>query len=236
MKTIPDLIKILKCCFFAGLLCAHGARASESPLAHTMVSAAAEAFVNEQLKVAEGTRVSIRAHPLDKRLKVPFCPLPLQATSNNGTLGQANVTVRVSCPSNQWFIYTVVKVHEVQTVVVPNSAMSPGSVLTDANLDVIEVDKRRLRGTTFDSKEQLLGARLKRRSRPGQPISPSMLCFVCKGDSIVIIAELTGMTIKTTGIAQQDGNIGDTILVKNRRSKKRIDAKVVSVNRVMVHI
>lgn len=236
MKNIPDLMKILKYSLFGGVLCSASVFSDEELLAHKLVSEAAETYVTQQTVVNEGAKVSIKAHPIDKRLKVPFCPLPLEASSSNGTLGQSSVTVKVSCPSNKWFMYTVVKVHEVQTVVVPSSAMSPGSVLTSSNLETVEIDKRRLRGSTFASKEQLIGARLRRRSRPGQPISPNMLCFVCKGDAIVIIAEISGMKIKTTGVAEQDGNIGDTILVKNRRSKKRLDAKVVSVNHVQVHI
>lgn len=161
--------------------------------------------------------------------------MPLTASTHN-RFDQSSVTVKVRCPSNDWFIYLSVKVDEVQPVVVPNTALSPGTILTKENLQVVDVNKKRLRSTTYQSTEDLIGARLKRRSRPGQPISPNMLCFVCKGDAIVIVAQAGNMQIKTSGIAEQDGNIGDTIIVKNKRSKKRIGAKVVSIKQVEVQI
>jgi flagella basal body P-ring formation protein FlgA len=63
-----------------------------------------------------------------------------------------------------------------------------------------------------------------------------MLCYVCKGDSIVINASIGGLSIKTNGVAQQDGNLGDTIMVRNSHSKKVIDAKVTKSSEVSVVI
>ena len=93
-----------------------------------------------------------------------------------------------------------------------------------------------LRRTTFSTLDDVLGARIKRRVRPGQPITPNNLCFVCKGDTIVINASNPMMQVKATGVAMQDGNIGDTISVTNSRSKKQINARVASTSEVVVNI
>ncbi|UAA39470.1 flagellar basal body P-ring formation protein FlgA [Paraneptunicella aestuarii] len=236
MKNIPEMMKILKYSLLGLALAVQGHSVAQENPSHQLVVEAAESFVRNNIPQTDDSIITVEANSIDPRLNIPVCPLPLEVSNSSGTLMQSNVTVKVSCPSNNWFIYTVVNVNEVQPVVVPNTALSPGSVLTADDLDVVQVDKKRLRGSTYTSVESLIGARLKRRSRPNQPITPNMLCFVCKGDSIVIMAEVSGMKIKTSGIAEQDGNIGDTILVKNRRSKKVIDAKVVSVNQVQVHI
>jgi len=235
MKNISEMLKRLKFPVFLLAISSSLPLTAQQLSAHHAVTEAAEQYVRNNISPEIGSTLTVKAKEIDQRIKVPHCPLPLE-TSNSNAFNQSNVTVKVSCPSNDWFIYLVVKVKEMQPVVVPHSALSPGSVLTSSNLKVIEVEKSRLRGTTFRSKEALIGARLKRRSRADHPISPNMLCFVCKGDPVTIMAEVGGMTIKASGTAQQDGNIGDTILVRNKRSKKRVDAKVISVNAVRVRI
>lgn len=235
MKNIPEMMKILKYSMLLVICSVHLSAKSQENSAHHVAIETAESFVKQNLTSVPGSTTTIKANDIDPRINVPVCPLPLEASTNT-SFEQSNITVKVSCPSNDWFLYLGVKVNEVQPVVVPNTALSPGSILTKDNLQVVNVNKNKLRGTTYTSVEDLVGARIKRRSRPGNPISPSMLCFVCKGDSIVIVAEISGMIIKTSGVAEQDGNIGDTILVKNKRSKKRIGAQVVSIKAVKVHI
>ncbi len=235
MKNIPEMMKILKYSVLLAVWCSHSTVMGEEISSHKMVVETAENFVKQNISTAPDSIITIKANAIDNRINIPQCPLPLEASSNSA-LEQSNITVKVNCPSNDWFIYLVVKVNEVQPVVVPNTALSPGTILTMDNINVINVNKNRLRGSTYSNKEDLLGARIKRRSRPGHPISPNMLCFVCKGDSIVIVAKISGMLIKTSGIAEQDGNIGDTILVKNKRSNKKFNAKVISITHVEVHI
>lgn len=228
-------MKILKFPLIASLLSAPVMAQNDNSAMHDLVAETAQSYVRENVYPSPGSKMTISVKEIDKRIKIPVCPLPL-TTSTNNRFDQSSVTVKVECPSNDWFIYLSVKIDEVQPVVVPNTALSPGTVLTIDNLETIDVDKNRLRSTTFQEPETLVGARLKRRSRPGQPISPNMLCFVCKGDAIVIVAQAGNMQIKTSGVAEQDGNIGDTIIVKNKRSKKRIGAKVVSIKQVEVQI
>lgn len=228
-------MKILKFPLIASLLSMPVMAQNDNSAIHDLVTDTAESYVRENVFPSPGSKITIAAKEIDKRIKIPVCPLPLTSSTNN-RFDQSSVTVKVQCPSNDWFIYLSVKIEEVQPVVVPNTALSPGTILTMDNLQTINVNKNRLRSTTFQEPAALIGARLKRRSRPGQPISPNMLCFVCKGDAIVIVAQAGNMQIKTSGVAEQDGNIGDTIIVKNKRSKKRIGARVVSIKQVEVQI
>lgn len=115
-------------------------------------------------------------------------------------------------------------------------AVSPGTVLTSSNLKMASVDIKRLRYTTFTNIETLVGARMKRRATNGQAIQANMLCFVCKGDRITISAEVGKMKVKTAGIAQQDGVVGDNIQVLNASSKKTVIARVASVEKVVIQL
>ena len=198
----------------------------------------AEQFVSNQLVTdpENNALTKVEAMPLDSRIRVPVCEQAYAFSTNSDLQNQSSITVKASCPGNKWFLFFVVNVKQQQPVVVATTALSPGSLLTSSNTRVIFLDKSRIRSTVYAKSEQVLGARAKRRMRPGQPFQPQLLCFVCKGDRIVISANAAGLQIKTSGVAQQDGNIGDTILVKNSNSKKIISAKVANINKVSVNI
>ena len=114
--------------------------------------------------------------------------------------------------------------------------ISPDTVLSASHLSLAEVDIKQLRHTPFTSLEDVVGARLKYRVREGQPVQANMLCFICKGDRITISANAGAMKVKTSGIARQDGVIGDTIEVVNSSSNKSVIAEVASTQEVVVNL
>jgi flagella basal body P-ring formation protein FlgA len=130
----------------------------------------------------------------------------------------------------------VVKATETQAVVIISRAVSPGTLLTNDNLNVINMNKKRLRSSTFSDIEDVVGARIKRRVSAGRPVDPKNLCYVCKGDRVTISAGTTNMMVKTSGIALEDGRMGQTIQVKNRRSDKKIYARVASTGQVEINM
>ncbi len=236
MKNLADFMKTLKKIVFLSFIATICTHAQANNSAHLMVQDLAESYVAANITTSLDSQVEIKAKPLDTRILVPACPVAMEAHSSPESLRQTNVTVRVGCPSNNWFHYLNVQVTQLQNVVVVRDSLAPGAIITPDNVDLVKIDKRRLRGGTFADIQDVVGARLKRRLRDGTPVTSSMLCYVCKGDAIVITASLSGLEIKTTGIAQQDGNIGDTILVRNRKSQKMINAQVTTIKQVRVHI
>lgn len=193
-------------------------------------------YVTEALENQGMMGLNVEVQQLDTRIDIPRCPSPLALSATAESLMQSNITVRAKCGDTGWYLYLMVKATEMQSVVVFKDTISPGTLLTADNVAVVQIDKKTLRSSTYSSIDQVLGARSKRRSRSGQPIIPNQLCFVCKGDSIVIKANVSGLEIKTSGIAQQDGNLGDTIAVQNASSKKMIYARVSNPRQVNVGI
>ncbi len=53
---------------------------------------------------------------------------------------------------------------------------------------------------------------------------------------MTIIAKSGGLVIKTQGEAQQDGNRGELINIKNSRSGKTLRARVIEVETVEVNL
>jgi flagella basal body P-ring formation protein FlgA len=218
-------------CMYTGITAA-----DENNLAKQQLINQAEQFVLGQLDPNDNKTIDVVAMPIDQRVQVPACGSTLSFSSSPEALSQSNVTVKAQCQDSNWYMFLVVKAIETQAVVVISSAVSPGTLLTASNVHVVNMDKKRLRTSTFADIEEVVGARIKRRVSAGRPVNPSNLCYVCKGDSVTISAGTSNMRVKTSGVALEDGSMGETIQVKNRRSNKKIYARVASTGQVEISI
>jgi flagella basal body P-ring formation protein FlgA len=184
----------------------------------------------------DNTNIDISVVKIDDRINIPQCPSGFEYHASEEALKQSYISVRVSCNTNDWYVFTSAQVNRTKKIVVTAGAVSPGTVLTSENLALADVDIRRLRHTAFTDLDTLIGARMKRRVVDGQAVQSNMLCFVCKGDRITIKASVGTMAVKTAGIAQQDGVIGDTIRVTNSSTQNTVVAEVASAKEVVVHL
>ena len=204
---------------------------------HVRVEEGAKQYLLSQLTDnAQDTSIDVAIVKIDDRINIPDCPTGFEYNASQEALSQSYISVRVSCRNNEWYLFTSGQVTRTKEIVVTQGAISPGTVLTSSNLSLAKVDVRRLRHTAFTELEALIGARIKRRVTDGQAIQSNMLCFVCKGDRITITAEVAGMEVKTAGIAQQDGVVGDNIKVINASSQKAVIARVASPEEVVIHL
>jgi flagella basal body P-ring formation protein FlgA len=55
-----------------------------------------------------------------------------------------------------------------------------------------------------------------------------------RGDPVTIVAGAGGIQVRMQGKAMKQGNPGDLITVMNSKSKKKVEARVVSKGLVMV--
>lgn len=212
------------------------AAADENNLDNQGLVIQAEQYILAQLQSNTAGPIRVEGMPVDERINIPACGQDIEFSVSPEALFQSNITVKAQCPVSNWYMFLMVKATEIQPVVVVTSALSPGTLLNEDNLQVVEMDKKRMRNTTFADISSLVGARVKRRLVAGRPIEPNDLCFVCEGDNVVISAGSTNMLIKTNGIALEDGNIGQTIRVKNSRSNINLMAQVLTTNQVRVNL
>lgn len=207
---------------------------------HEKISEGVAQFIDSQIKINQtddfADNLQIDVTPVDSRIAIPDCNRPFEFDVDPATLSQSYLTVRVSCNDNNWYLFTTARVTRTRTIVVTASMVSPGTVISSDNAMLAEVDIKQLRHTPYTALEDVSGARLKYRVREGQPVQSNMLCFVCKGDRITITARASGMAVKTSGIALQDGVIGDSIRVENSSSGKTIVAEVASTQEVVVNL
>jgi flagella basal body P-ring formation protein FlgA len=229
-QALVRMIAIITCLFTSITA------ADENNLVKEQLISQAEEFVLNQLNPNFDKTIDVVAMPIDKRVNIPACSSSLIFSSSPEALSQSNVSVKAECQDNNWYMFMVVKATETQAVVIISRAVSPGTLLTNDNLNVINMNKKRLRSSTFSDIEDVVGARIKRRVSAGRPVDPKNLCYVCKGDRVTISAGTTNMMVKTSGIALEDGRMGQTIQVKNRRSDKKIHARVASTGQVEINM
>ena len=194
-----------------------------------------EDFAMQTLVSSDDTNTRLKVRKLDPRQKIPSCD-NYAYEALNFSPNVSNFSVKVSCANNDWFTFVNVSMSKLQQVVVATTSVSPGQLLSSQSLSVKQVDVTRLRSSTFLQPEQIIGARAKKRMRQGSIITTNMLCFVCKGDRVTITASMNGLSIKATGMALEDGNLGDSIKIENTTTDKVIIAKVLKQGEVRVLI
>ncbi|AZZ97384.1 flagellar basal body P-ring formation chaperone FlgA [Pseudoalteromonas sp. R3] len=196
-------------------------------------------FISEQLpaptQAEEQQQVS--ALPLDTRLPQRQCQRPLQVSSKSSPPFNRQVTVMVRCEDlESWVQFVHVKIETLLPVIVSTRMLDKGVLLTADDLTIEMRPKHFVRAANIDNMTLLIGSKTKRRIQQGKPISMFQICMICKGDNVTILASDGTLMIKTSGIALQDGNLGEQIRVKNARSGKTVLARVKDVDSVAVKI
>lgn len=226
--------KFLKC----PLLCAFTASvflvafslqaASFSP---AQLTAATTEWLAQQKEVPEGTQSQIST--LDSRLAHKECNEPLQFSFAGPVYNQATVQIRCQSPQ-PWQLYVSARFTQQTdaTLTVRNIAL--GSLITADMLTLGQADLRLARGSLVKNPASVIGARVKRSLSAGQVVTLQDLCLVCKGDIVTISGLNSGLEVRTVGIAQMDGILGDQIRVTNRQSNRTVVAEVVAVKKVAI--
>jgi flagellar basal body P-ring formation protein FlgA len=188
------------------------------------------------LSTSDDKKVSIHVTPIDPRVRIKPCQSELSANIPQNHNGR-NVNIEISCDdSTPWSLYIPSRVSIMAPIVVALSAIDKGSRLTSDNIGIRYVDEKRIRGEKIADPSGILGAKSKRTLSSGSTITRRNICVVCKGDSVTIEAVSDVLNIKTSGIAQSNGYIGDKIRVKNERSGKLVSARISGLNTVEIKL
>ncbi|MCG8123385.1 MAG: flagellar basal body P-ring formation chaperone FlgA, partial [Candidatus Thiodiazotropha taylori] len=122
-------------------------------------------------------------------------------------------------------------------VVVVVRDLARGQAITGKDLKIKISDTSHLLRGYFETIDEVVGQTSKRTIRRGQVVTPSMLVVrktIKRGDQVTIVAGAGGIQVRMQGKAMKQGNPGDLITVMNTKSKKQVEARVVSKGLVMV--
>lgn len=111
-----------------------------------------------------------------------------------------------------------------------------GVVIDAQDIRIAELDLNSLRSPCFDM-DELVGKRLKRGLRAGEAFERASVVFpplIKRGEPVTITASKGALTVTARGMAQQDGQEGDMIRVRNISSNKDILCRITGSESVAV--
>lgn len=231
MKMYDKFLKYpLFCAFKAGVFCAAFSLQAASFSPQQLTSATAD-WLQQQKEVPAEAESQVAA--LDKRLADKECDEPLQFSFAGPVNNQT--TVQIRCQSPQiWQLFVSVRFTQQTEAVHSSRNIALGSLITADMVALGQTDLRLARGSLIKNPALVLGARVKRSLSAGQVVTLQDLCLVCKGDIVTISGLNNGLEVRTVGIAQADGILGDQIQVTNRQSNRTVVAEVVAVKKVAI--
>jgi len=187
---------------------------------------AIEAMLRPRLDGLKAADVEIAIDAIDPRLQFPECPsLAVTLPSENSAV----MSAKVACATPAWSLYVPVHLHAWVEAVVAAANLAPNRALSPRDLTLGRVDMFAGRNGILTDPRQAEGKILRAGLQMGAPILSPLLDLpvtVHRGQRIVMTLTDPAMTIKTTGLAMQDGRVGDTIEVQNPDSQKTFRATV----------
>ncbi|WP_372019891.1 flagellar basal body P-ring formation chaperone FlgA [Tistrella mobilis] len=117
----------------------------------------------------------------------------------------------------------------VVSVPVLRERLARGAIIGPGDIDLIEVERRRLTNQQVTDPNQLIGQALRRPGYPGRPLmardvgTPQL---IRKGEMVTMIFRRGGLVLTAQGQALDDGGEGETVRVLNPRSRNTVYGRV----------
>ena len=165
------------------------------------------------------------------------CGHPVKISRSGSSRPPVGIVKRVaSCP-NEWRVVVTTDVDVLVPAVHSTKSLTRGNRLSRNDLQLIQTPFKKLRGQYYTSLKPLEGRNLKRTVGANKLLTGNMLepdFLVRKGDSVMIQAGSNGLQVSIPGEALENGSLRDSIRVRNRSSRKVIDARVISEGKVSI--
>ncbi len=200
-----------------------------------------EVTVQDYLERSEiQARQEIQIKQLDPRLQLPLCDEDLTTSLESPAQPVGRVTVRVSCEgATPWTIFVPAQVKLYRNVVIAIRPLKRATVLSQADVALVERDVGLLTQGYMTDLDQVLGTKLTRGVMTDQVLAPVTIEqaeAIRKSDQVVISAKKGGINVRMPGEALSGGVIGEQIRVRNLSSQRVIRARVVGPGEVEVQM
>jgi len=172
--------------------------------------------------------------------KLPVCSDPLKVKPLRDSFLSGRFLLKVHCSSpTQWSVSLPGEIHHTIQVVVSARPLNRGEVITIHDLQWKAFAAKLVRPGYSLDKEPLIGFEMKRSLQIDLPIKPSHITpplLVKKGEFVSITAQFNNLRVKSSGIALSNGILGQAILVRNRKTKRVIEATIFAPGQVKVRL
>lgn len=201
----------------------------------------AQQHLVDHLKQSAGaaTRdIEVKMLPLDPRLRLSRCDVPVDYQINSPVMAASSATVKVSCNGNvHWTLFAPAQIAVYGETAVASHGLERGSLIQPGDFHFVRQNLNQIGANYVDPKAMIIGQELKRAIREGEPLRLSYLelpKIVQRGDRVTLEAQALGLNVAAPGLAMANGKVGERIQVKNAQSNKIVDALVIAPGRVRV--
>jgi flagella basal body P-ring formation protein FlgA len=165
--------------------------------------------------------------PIEPRLQLQRCRQPVRAMLASPHHMQDRATIELRCQDvKPWHLYVQVRVIGTTTVAVAAHAIVVGSVLKDSDLRTEQHDVSELPAGFLDDPAIAVGLTASRPIAGGAFLTNQQLVAgkaVQRGQSVTLVADLGGMSVRMAGKALGDGLINQRVRVQNLSSGKIVE-------------
>lgn len=195
--------------------------------------------LNELSGYTEG-KVQVSANKIDSRLNLKACAedqLSIFNPYQTPILSTSTLAVKCLEEDNHWILYVPIAITVLKTVLVSKNMLVKGTQVKEGDIYQTEMDTQKLKLGYFTDKKELIGLVCKHDVAADSPFNPyniELAKLIHKGEEVTIVATNNNLTVSMPGIALNEGAIGDTVKVKNRSSKRIVEAEVSGEKRVKV--
>lgn len=214
------------------------APASATPQEAEFLRTVAEQYILAQFQNQDygDKKIEVKAGKLDERRNYGGRCAGYLTAELKGSDIRSTSQVKITCssPNSPYTIYVPVKVAMLSPALVASRNLTRGSIIGSADLKTVYLNDETNLTTAVSDPNILVGSRLKRDVKEGDQIRSNSFCVVCKNDKVSIVARSHGLSLKTTGIALEDGGVNQAIRVKNLKSQKVVSAIVSAPSEVQV--
>jgi flagellar basal body P-ring formation protein FlgA len=165
--------------------------------------------------------------PIEPGLELMRCREPVKAVLASTHHMQDRATIELRCPNAKpWHLYVQVRIIGTSSVVVAAHAIVVGSVLKATDLRLEQHDISELPPGFLDDPAIAVGLTASRPISGGAFLTNQQLVAakaVQRGQSVTLIADLGGMSVRMAGKALSDGLINQRVRVQNVSSGKIVE-------------
>ena len=165
--------------------------------------------------------------PIGPHLELSRCREPVRATLASAHHMQDRATIELRCQNAKpWHLYVQVRIVGTSSVVLAAHAIVAGSVLKATDLRVEEHDISELPPGFLDDPAIAVGLTAGRPISGGAFLTNQQLVAakaVQRGQSVTLVADLGGMSVRMAGKALSDGFINQRVRVENLSSGKIVE-------------
>lgn len=184
--------------------------------------------------------VDVKLSQLDNRLNLKPCnnKLDIKFTRADRTMGSTSLSIRCHSPVN-WQIHLPATINVYNDVIVNKYPLVKGQLINPDNIQYQKKNISKLRQGYFRASEALSQLQAKRNLPANSILSSTNLTqrlLVNSGQQVSIILNFKGLQIKSSGKALQSASQGQSVKVKNNRSKKIVEGIVTGEGQITVSL